>query len=404
MHQAAEPAKRAAVKLLAKAASGLMAVLTALSPLGFFLLLLLVILVLLMSILGYRNIGMASNVNLNPLVASYRELVTEVSERYEMEEYVDLLLAVMMVDSCGEGQDPMMMSEREYNLEYPRTPGSITEPEYSIDCGVRALQEMLGSVGVVGSTDLVGIRIALQGYNFGRDYIRWMQENRYYEWTYDTACAYAQSTGATQRGDTPHPDGPWNYGNQHYPERVLYYYSLASAAMPEDGLPIPVFHQYDFVQPYGGGTISTSGCGPTCIAMVASYLKNSTITPTDIVNWCGNRYYVEGEGSSWAIFGAAAQHFGLGEVKATYSAAEVRAALEAGRPVISSQAPGLFTQNGHFIVLRGINPEGKILVNDPNDNNMKGYQTRGFDLEREIHRTSKCYWIFEAKTAAAPQQ
>ena len=40
--------------------------------------------------------------------------------------------------------------------------------------------------------------------------------------------------------------------------------------------------------------------------------------------------------------------------------------LKAGKPVIAHMGPGVFTDVGHFIVLRGVTESGKILVNDPN--------------------------------------
>ena len=72
-------------------------------------------------------------------------------------------------------------------------------------------------------------------------------------------------------------------------------------------------------------------------------------------------------------------------------------ALSEGRPVISSQGPGLFTSAGHFIVLRGLTADGKVLVNDPNDSESKNYVNRAFDMMTEIHVASSQYWIFEKK-------
>ena len=41
-------------------------------------------------------------------------------------------------------------------------------------------------------------------------------------------------------------------------------------------------------------------------------------------------------------------------------------ALKSGHPIIAHMGKGIFTRNGHYIVLRGVTDDGKILVNDPN--------------------------------------
>ena len=58
---------------------------------------------------------------------------------YGIPEYVELIKAIMMQESRGLGSDPMQCSESGYNTRYPRTPGGITEPEYSIDVGVQTI-------------------------------------------------------------------------------------------------------------------------------------------------------------------------------------------------------------------------------------------------------------------------
>ena len=94
---------------------------------------------------------------------------------------------------------------------------------------------------------------------------------------------------------------------------------------------------------------------------------------------------------------AQASHFGCGSVTQTSDANAVLQALSEGHPVISSQRAGLFTSGGHFIVLRGITANGKVLVNDPNDSNAKNYINREFDMMSEIHVTANAYWIFDKK-------
>ena len=60
-----------------------------------------------------------------------------------MEEYVELIKAVMMQESGGKGTDPMQSSESEYNKKYDRKPGAIKDPHYSIECGIQALKSCL---------------------------------------------------------------------------------------------------------------------------------------------------------------------------------------------------------------------------------------------------------------------
>ncbi|OUQ61699.1 peptidase M23, partial [Eubacterium sp. An11] len=195
----------------------------------------------------------------------------------------------------------------------------------------------------------------------------------------------------------------WNYsiyGDKEYVDHVLRYYQVLNTGgtYPAGGMQIPLYIQTEYGNiPYGTGSIADCGCGPTAFAMVASYLTGSTITPVDAVAWCGNSYYKPGAGTYWSYFQAAASHFGCGSVTQTMDANAVLQALSEGRPVISSQGPGLFTSAGHFIVLRGLTADGKVLVNDPNDSESKNYVNRAFDMMTEIHATSSQYWIFEKK-------
>lgn len=397
--QLAQPVQKAAKMVINSIIRSLVTLAASFPPIAIFLFLCVFLLILLVAIFGVQQSSNAQATNLSPEVEAYRSTVADAAADYGMSEYVELLLALMMQESGGRGLDPMQASEGAYNTQYPRVPNGITDPQYSIECGIQELQAALTRAEVQSPTDMVNIRIALQGYNFGPGYITWFREKGYTEWSFATACEFAESTGWGKRSDPDNPAGPWNYGDQYYPEHVLRYYSLngGTADLPENGLPIPIYYQWEYQQAYGSSTIAVSGCGPSCFAMVVSYLRDETITPADVVAWCGNTYYVPGAGTSWNFFASAAAHYEVGSVTETTNAEEVMNALREGRPVISSQVPGLFTGGGHFIVLRGITDDGKILVNDPNDNDSKQYLNRRFDMYSEIHCTSANYWIFEAK-------
>ena len=331
--------------------------------------------------------------NVSDEVLRYRATVERIATKYGMTPYVELILAVMMQESGGRGLDVMQAAEGGFNKKYPHVPNGITDPEYSIECGIQELKYALDKAGCTGPTDLDRIKLALQGYNYGSGYIDWAME-RDSGYTKANAIAYSDMMCAR-------PNWPYSrYGDKEYVDHVLRYYIITSTGgtYPANGMQIPHYLQTDYGNiPYGGGSIATSGCGPTSFAMVASYLTGKTITPVDAVSWCGNSYYKPGVGTYWSYFAAAASHFGCGSVTHTNDPNKVLKALSEGHPVISSQSAGLFTRGGHFIVLRGVTASGKVLVNDPNDSASKNYINREFDMMSEIHATASAYWIFDKK-------
>lgn len=353
------------------------------------------IFIICMGIIGGALFSQSSSAEpLSAEVLAYTSAIRHYADQYGIGEYVSLIQAIMMQETGGRGLDPMQSSESGYNTCYPRTPGGITDPEYSIECGVQAVKASLVAAGVKSPMDMEHIKLALQNYNFGNGYAEWAK-GRYGGYSVANAAEFSNMMAARL--------GWSSYGDKDYVAHVLRYYPTLSFAglfgtYPAGGMPIPHYLQTDYKDVlYGGGSISSSGCGPTSFAMVASYLTGRTITPVDAVAWCGNAYYVAGAGTSWAYFPAAASHFGCGAVTQTADANAVLQALADGHPVISSQKRGLFTSGGHFIVLRGLTPGGKVLVNDPNDNDRKNYINREFDMMSEIHVTSRAYWIFETK-------
>lgn len=337
--------------------------------------------------------GLAMAVGVSDEVLAYRATIQQVAQKYGMEAYVELLMAVMMQESGGRGSDPMQAAEGGFNKKYPHVPNGITDPAYSIECGIQELKYALDKAGCTGPTDLDRIKLALQGYNYGSGYIDWAME-RDGGYTKENAIAYPDMMCARPNW---HYD---RYGDKEYVEHVLRYYQITNTggSYPANGMQIPHYLQTDYGNiPYGGGSIASSGCGPTSFAMIASYLTGNTITPPDAVAWCGNSYYKPGVGTYWSYFQAAASHFGCGSVTQTSNANTVLQALPEGCPVISSQRAGLFTSGGHFIVLRGVTANGKVLVNDPNDSDAKNYINREFDMMSEIHATANAYWIFDKK-------
>ena len=157
-------------------------------------------------------------------VEGYRPLIRQYAAEFDIPEFEDLIAAVMMQESGGQTSDPMQCSESGYNTEYPREPGGITDPEYSIKVGVQTLAEVLDMAGVESPVDLDGISLALQGYNYGSGYISWALSN-YGGYSELNAIEYSDLM-AEQYG--------WSgYGNKAYVSHVLRYYPIGRSFMSE---------------------------------------------------------------------------------------------------------------------------------------------------------------------------
>lgn len=221
--QAAIAAAKAA-KVTAKAvAAAVKAVIAATKALvsailagGWIVVLIFVIVILfgaLFSMVGGSNSSTVTPVSAE--VEAYEPLIRQYARQYGIEEYVELIKAVMMQESGGQGSDPMQASECGYNTRYPNTPNGITDPEYSIDVGIQNLAACLREADVESPVDMNNIKLALQGYNYGNGYISWAKEN-YGGYTYANAVEF--STMMAER------NGWSGYGDKEYVSHVLRYY------------------------------------------------------------------------------------------------------------------------------------------------------------------------------------
>ena len=115
---------------------------------------------------------------------------------------------------------------------------------------------------------------------------------------------------------------------------------------------------------YSQGSIATSGCGPTALAMVLTYLTGKEVTPIETAAK-GNGTYTCSKGTTWNYFGDMAQQYGVQCTQMEPSSSAIKDNLNNGKTLILSMGPGDFTKNGHFIVARGLDANGNIIVADP---------------------------------------
>lgn len=149
-------------------------------------------------------------------------------------------------------------------------------------------------------------------------------------------------------------------------------YQLGVEPSDERGMEIPQRFQFDYpdvVCRINGmdRSVATSGCGATSISMVIEYLTgNAEQNPLQLFAASIKSGRYKGYGWSHETLAHYAHAYGVQTQWFSGDAERIREYLYAGKPVIAHMGPGVFTDVGHFIVLRGITETGKALINDPN--------------------------------------
>ena len=176
------------------------------------------------SMLTNSGEGRSAYVPVSAEVEAYRPLIRLYAAQHGIPEYEDLIAAVMMQESGGQGTDPMQCSECGFNTRYPHYPNGITDPEYSIDVGIQNLADCLQLSNVESPIDLDRISLALQGYNYGSGYISWALAN-YGGYSELNAIEFSDMMAAQY--------GWAGYGDKAYVSHVLRYYPIGRSFMGE---------------------------------------------------------------------------------------------------------------------------------------------------------------------------
>lgn len=159
----------------------------------------------------------------NPLVSTevlnYEDIMIKYARENDIEEYLELLQAMMMQESGGKGNDPMQSSECEFNTQFEKVPNAIDEPEYSIKVGIQYFAKCLETADVKSIDDKNHIYMALQAYNYGIGYIHYVNENDK-QYTYQNAIDFSEKCKREQ--------GVSVYGDSKYVYHVLRYYTDTS--------------------------------------------------------------------------------------------------------------------------------------------------------------------------------
>lgn len=191
----------------------------------------------------------------------------------------------------------------------------------------------------------------------------------------------ALGTEPTATPEPPAGAGDGKTGNpyEHVSEDVAAFLSTLPVAQEgrwltgDGGIDTYFYMQVDerWADQYYGGTdtIAKYACGPTSMSIIISSLTDIRIDPVQMSAWAKNNgYWFEKSGSLHSLIPNAAEQFGLkseGIENTSQAAVKVKKALKDGKLVVALMGKGQFTQGGHFIVLRGLTEDGKVMVADP---------------------------------------
>lgn len=145
--------------------------------------------------------------------------------------------------------------------------------------------------------------------------------------------------------------------------------SLGNVTFTDGATPVVYYNQLDeryANKPYGTDNVGHYGCGPASMAIVISSLTSDTKDPAQMAEWAyQNGYWCNKSGSYRTLIPGAAEAWGLSvEGCGKNEPQRIVDALGEGKLVVAIMSKGHFTNNGHFIVLRGVK-DGKIMVADP---------------------------------------
>ena len=165
------------------------------------------------------------NSNISAEVLMWKPEVAKYAKQFGVSQYVNLILAIIQQESGSLAIDVMQSSEGAFNTKYPKIPNGITDPDYSLFCGVQEFKAAITSAGVKNINDTKNINLALQTYNFGQGFISFAKSKGGY------SLAVAKEFSSIQAKKI----GWSSYGDVDYVPHVLRYYTSSETAKGGSG-------------------------------------------------------------------------------------------------------------------------------------------------------------------------
>lgn len=142
---------------------------------------------------------------------------------------------------------------------------------------------------------------------------------------------------------------------------------------------------------YGGqDPLKKYGCGPTAVAMLLNSFSSSPITPPEAADWSvANGCYAAQSGSYHQLIKNSLSAGGLQVQSIKKRTADTAAELlRTGHILIALMGEGIFTDNGHFILITELLDDGTVHIADPNSYENS---TKEWNLDQLIDELKEVY-------------
>lgn len=165
---------------------------------------------------------------------------------------------------------------------------------------------------------------------------------------------------------------------------------------------VPQYFQNDYPdEPYGTGTVATSGSSMTALAMVASFLTDNVYTPDQMAD-----YLAHFMGGNYKRLEYGNDLLQLCWKRAGNIHESVQAVRDGKTVIIMLAGENLFSWKEHYVVLTGVTGEDRFLVLDTDAENyekdwLEDCYRNGFSW-KDFLRGYSCGWIYDK--SAMPEE
>lgn len=224
----------------------------------------------------------------------------------------------------------------------------------------------------------------------------------------DTTEAYTETTDSTEEPETTEETAePTETTEATEPEATEAEdsdspQSSSSPAKVKTVNGFPLYNQLDYPNKrFGSGTVATSGCGITSLAMVATYLTGHTFLPDELAGYFGGY----GENNVQRMeYGAKQMRLPIHKAD---NIRQIFSAMKEGNiAILLMNHLSIFTETQHFIVLNGVTKDGKYMVADSYAPNYEKWDLkRGFEegfSEKDLLLGYNGGWYFDV--SAMPEE